>query len=355
MEIKGTERVLVCPLGWGLGHASRMVPVVTFLLRKGCTVIIAGDASTNEFVKKRFPSVECIHFPSFSVRLSSSRFQILYLALVAIKVFLRTASEKREFRQILEKHSINLTISDNRYGLFSNQIPCVLVTHQLSPIFPKPFGFLKRVGERFVRRHAEQFTECWIPDNPEGFSFSGKLSQPQRLPKNSIRIGLLSRFSELKNVEADKRWELVAMVSGPEPHRTILEQQVVKLSVREKVKTLIIAGQPLNNSTFQLNEYVTIEPNLDDESIAKVLQGAKFVICRAGYSTIMDLLALNRSALLVPTPGQTEQEYLAKRMKSSTIFQIINQKNVSNLSLVQFEGSDFSPGTTNRFFPKTNY
>ena len=354
MNINGNERVLVCPLGWGLGHASRMIPVINFLLRKGCTVLVAGDVTSNTFIKSRLPNLEYLPFPSISVKLASSRFQVFQLAKIAIKVLLRTVSEQKQLSHLIVKHNINLVISDNRYGLYSSEIPSILVTHQLSPIFPKPFGFMQRVGERYIRKHSERFTECWIPDCPSGFSFSGRLSQPKRLPKNVVRVGLLSRFSDMQNVEADTTWDLVAMVSGPEPHRTIFEQQIVKLSVREKLKTLILTGQPLSNSKFQLNEFVTIEPNPNDLSMARVLLGAKYLICRAGYSTIMDLVALNRTAILVPTPGQTEQEYLAKHLNDKKLFSTCHQKNISKVNLATINEREITI-TKNRFFPITNY
>jgi hypothetical protein len=335
IAIKGTERVLICPLGWGLGHASRVIPIISHLIKRGCTVIFAGDESSLTLLNIRFPKNQSIYFPSISVRFSKKG-SFFSLFVIALKVIKRTISENRELQKIINQHKIDLVISDNRYGLYSEEIPSVLITHQLHIVFPKPFHWFESIGEWYVLRYANRFTECWVPDNPEGFRLSGELSQPNRLPGKIKFIGLLSRFYGHKPVEVITTWDLVAIVSGPPPHRDIFESELVDIANRLNLKTLIIQGLPLE-SNGQVKGMATLAPHLPDGEMANAILSAKFVICRSGYSTVMDLLALGRNALLIPTPGQTEQEYLAEYFAKNRIFKKCIQSDLDKLTFLELK------------------
>ncbi len=337
VAIEETERVLVCPLGWGLGHATRVIPVISYLLQKGCTVTIAGDAQTISLLHGHFPRCTSIHFPSINVKLWK-RGSTLALILIAIKLICRTIGEQRELKRIIDEHRINLVISDNRYGLHSQSIPSILITHQLQVILPRFFKWAEPLGRWFIRRHILQFHECWIPDNPGGFRLSGQLSMPKKIPGNVRFIGLLSRFSNHKKSDTAHPGDLVGIVSGPPPQRAIFERELVNLGNRLNLKTLIIRGLPQSNSK-EIDGLGTLVPHLPDHEMAGVILSAKYIICRSGYSTLMDLMALGRKALLVPTPGQTEQEYLANYLGQQKIFQYCLQNKLSTINLNELNDS----------------
>jgi uncharacterized protein (TIGR00661 family) len=338
VAINGNERVLVCPLGWGLGHATRIIPIISYLLKKGSTVLVAGDLPSIKLLKICFPKIEYINFPSITVKLSDGKNQFFALAKIAIHLVFKTIHEQKKLKKLIAQYDIDLVISDNRYGLYSKEVKSVLITHQLSIKFPKPFRWAKPMGEWYVRRYINRFNECWIPDNPGGFRLSGELSRPKQMPKNLKFIGLLSRFSELSVADTVCKWDLVAIISGPSPHRELFEKETVELANRLSLKTIIVQGIPQNNSSTE-NGKVLLVPHLPDKEMAYAIHSARFIVCRSGYSTIMDLLALNRKAMLVPTPGQTEQEYLADYLNQKNIFKSCKQENIKALTIGKLEES----------------
>ncbi len=322
---KATGNVLVCPLGWGLGHASRVIPIINFLSLKGWNVIVAADRSSIALIQGQFPNIQCVHFPSLRVRLKRGRFQGFALMGIAIKLFIRVFTEHRDLKRLIKSYRINLVISDNRYGLYSRDIPCVLITHLLGVPLPFPLRWLQSLSRLYVGRYAGRFAQCWVPDSPSGFSLSGELSSNEMMLRNLKRVGLLSRFRGVAVKEDAPDWELLAILSGPEPHRTLLEREVIAMAQREGIKTLLVRGMPECNLRGIADGFITLTPHLQTPDLANAIANAKYLICRSGYSTLMDLAALNRSALLIPTPGQTEQEYLAAHLSGKGIFSTISQ------------------------------
>ncbi|MFP4556478.1 MAG: glycosyltransferase [Bacteroidales bacterium] len=333
LSVKSNEKVLVCPLGWGLGHAARVIPIVRSLIAKGCIITIAADESSIDLLKTHFPEVNFRLYPSVNVRLSKGCSQIWRFLGIALKILHRTFTESRSIKQIVNELNIDIIISDNRYGLYHKGIKTVLITHQLWIQFPTPFKPFEFIGRWFVRRYAQRFTECWVPDNPSGFKYSGRLSQPRKLPNNTKYIGLLSRFHGLKVSKQSNAWDLVGIVSGPEPHRKQLEEAIISLSNQLKLKTLVVQGLPQGKSSGRVVGKTMLVPHLNDQQMASALLSSKYIICRSGYSTIMDLTALKLNALLVPTPGQTEQEYLAKHLAKYKLFSRCLQNQLHKLSL----------------------
>jgi hypothetical protein len=337
LRFDANDKVLVSPLGWGLGHASRLIPVIDAILNKGCSVTIGADAHIIELLQPRFPDVECFVFKSVNVKFSKGKHQLFSLIKIAIKLLLLAKREQSELKRIVDTKSITAIISDNRYGLHAKGIKSVLVTHQLSPIFPKPFGWLQPLGKRYIKRHAQQFTECWIPDSENGFRLSGILSESGVTMPNARFVGLMSRFSLLEPQKLQKGFDLVGVVSGPPPHRQIFEQELINIAQRLNLRTLIVQGLPQGKNAARTKGKVTLVPHLPDIQFAKELISAKYVICRAGYSTVMDLIALQCPAITVPTPGQTEQEYLANRINSEKLFGYCHQDELKYLTIDMLE------------------
>ena len=352
MRITGKEKVLVCPLGWGLGHASRSVVVIEFLLKKGCRVAVAADKTQCSFIKSRYPELEFIHFPSYGVKFSSGSNQLFPLIRIAFKMIYRTTSEHFEVKKLIKTYDIDLIIADNRFGLYSKKIPSIFITNQLSVRFPKPFQGFKPIGEWFVKRHAERFTQCWIPDNPSGISISGELTNPVKMTKNAVRVGLMSRFAGDEAQKRIQEWDLLTIISGPPPHREIMQNEVEILAKRLQLKTLILQGIPQSEENSTIRDNITFVSNLPDKEIAKAICTAKYIICRSGFSTITDLLALKRNAILVPTPGQTEQEYLCKHLSGLNYFTTYSQHEIHALEIKQLVIADDNVTTREAvFFP----
>lgn len=340
INFDATDKVLVSPLGWGLGHASRLIPVIDALLVNGCTVVIGADSHIIDLLQPRFPNVKCFTFKSVSIKFSKGKYQLLALIMIAVKILLLAKREQKVLKQIIKRESITAIISDNRYGLYAKGVKSVLVTHQLSPIFPKPFGWMKPFGEMYIKRHAQRFTECWIPDSENGFRLSGILSERGSSIPNANFVGLMSRFSLFKSEKSKNGFDLIGIVSGPPPHRLAFEQELINIAQRLSLRTLILQGLPQGKSAARAKGNVTLVPHLPDTQLAKELVSAKYVICRSGYSTIMDLIALQCSAIIVPTPGQTEQEYLADRLNTEKLFGYCHQNELKHLTIEMLESNN---------------
>jgi predicted glycosyltransferase len=252
--------------------------------------------------------------------------------------------EHREITKLIEQFHFDIIISDNRYGLWNKSTKSILITHQ---IMIKTPGWL-RFAEYFLylvsRLMISRFDECWIPDEKEGPGMSGDLSHKYALPANAKFIGPLSRFQkpESSHDKADNDLKIIAIISGPEPQRSIFEQMVTKQLRGLKQESMIIGGKPESTQTTIMNTNLTILPYLETSGLKSVISTASLVVCRSGYSSIMDLQSLGAKALFVPTPGQTEQIYLAKLHQQAGSVLWCNQENLnlkSNIpEALQFPG-----------------
>lgn len=314
-------RVLLAPLNWGLGHASRCIPLVSRFLDEGHEVVLAGDGDSLLLLRKHFPSLPYFTLAPLNLRYSGSSSQVgaMLRALPAILRF--SVADHRILKHILRDNRFDLVVSDNRFGLFSRNTRCVYITHQLLVLLPRRLRFLQRTLQRLHYAVIRRYAECWIPDDEQQPGLAGCMSHPSAIPSNATYIGPLSRFSGLNvNTSFPAKYDVVAVLSGPEPQRTILERQIIGDWQNTTDKVLVVRGLPSQPPTAITKANITLIPYLDDASLAAALTSAKVVISRSGYSSIMDYSALSlldkkkRKDLvltLVPTPGQPEQEYLA--------------------------------------------
>lgn len=327
------NRVLVCPLGWGLGHASRLIPIIERFQKSGDIIIIAGDELQVLYLKEFFPDTKTLNFPSFKVTLAKGSSQLIPILGIAIRLPYHTLREHFVLKGIIKKHRINLIISDNRYGLWCKGIKSILITHQLSVLFPKPFKFIEPFGAWFIRKISKKFSFCWIPDYSDVNNLAGDLSHPPILPLNARYVGLLSRFHKFSLKVNTQEWDLVGIASGPKPQREIFINLISNLAKRNNLKTLIIKGVPSEGTKVIEIGGIFYAGHLDDVGFQGAIQSSKYLITRAGYSTIMDLAAIGIAGLIVPTPGQTEQEYLADYLTSRGVFKSCKQFELDNIDI----------------------
>jgi predicted glycosyltransferase len=237
--------------------------------------------------------------------------------------------DKYNAKVLVKRHSCNLIISDNRYGLRHPDCYNVFITHQLTILLPKPVKLFQRIVNRLNHYLINHFDQCWVPDLAQPPRVAGVLSEPVRRLTNIHYVGLLSRLKNILPSKHNKTIDVLIILGGPEPQRTLLEQSI-KVVLRNTGLTWHIAqGLPgfYNEPESNQSAYV------DSSALSKLIARSKCIVCRSGYSSIMDLLHLNRSALLIPTPGQPEQEYLAHRMAYLQLFHYTNQRNVSSTTL----------------------
>jgi len=316
------KRILVCPLDWGLGHATRCIPVIRELMRQGAEVVIAADKRPLELLRQEFPLLQFIVFPGYDIAYPENGSMALKMFFSIPKILKKIKEERKSLAEIVRKEKIDGVISDNRYGLGITAVPTVLILHQL--MIKSPFGenFLHDITLNYIK----QFRFCWIPDVQGNENLSGDLSHRFPLPENARFIGALSRFSKpVINDISEKKYDLLIIISGPEPQRTVFEKLILKQLQKIQQRTLVVLGKPENNdSSVNLNR-VQIVSHLNTEELHQAILQSKIVLSRPGYSTIMDLAVTGSKAIFIPTPGQTEQEYLGKMYHEKMMHLCITQ------------------------------
>lgn len=277
----------------------------------GHEVIIAADNAPLDFLKTTFPQLTFVQFPGYTIRYTNNG-AMSFKMLSQLLGFLKSIKKEHQLLQnIIDEHNIDLVISDNRYGCWSEKVPTVFITHQL--FIQAPFGkkWLNKINHYFIQK----FDECWIPDTQQENSLSGNLAHEK--PLISVKhffIGVLSRFSTMEKPAVEKKYDAMVVISGPEPQRTVFESLVAKQAENTALKLVLVRGLPSENNipTYLQTENMEVYNHLPTDLFLEKIYQSNLVISRAGYSTIMDLAVLGKKAVLIPTPGQTEQEYLAK-------------------------------------------
>jgi uncharacterized protein (TIGR00661 family) len=320
--------VLVSPLDWGIGHATRCVPVINELLKTGHNVIIASNGRSAEFLKKEFQHLMHINMTSYKISYAKSGKNMIVKMLFQIPYIIYAVfNEHTQLKKIVKQFNIDLIISDNRYGLWHNKTYSVFMTHQLMLKMPKGFSFIEKFIHTIIAFLIKKFDECWIPDFKGNINLSGDLSHKYKISDKHYFIGPLSRFSTVNNQSAfaTKKNKILFLLSGPEPQRSIFENIILNQLKNISIKAVVVRGLTESNEEKKLNKNTVLFSHLPTDKIEELINNSEIVVSRSGYSSIMDLLALKARAVLVPTPGQTEQEYLADFHAKNDLFSCIKQ------------------------------
>ena len=332
-------KILVAPLNWGLGHASRCVPLVQQFIDEGHEVIIGGDGESLTLLRKHFPKLRYVYLAPLNLRYGKGRRQVWAMVKAIPQILSWAMKDHALLQAVLREEKFGMVLSDNRFGCYLSpktkkanpELWSVYMTHQLHIFLPRGWRWLEGLAERLHARICAKYKEVWVPDYEEKErSLSGELGHPKisnfKFQISDFRyIGPQSRFEPYRDVRngnemvtemSSRRTELyetVALLSGLEPQRTILEREIAARYAGKEESVLIVQGLMNRPNTRMKRGNITIVPYLGDEELAKALVGAKHIIARSGYSTIMDLEALGvlEKAELIPTSGQPEQEYLA--------------------------------------------
>lgn len=326
--------ILISPLNWGIGHATRLVPIIKILQKKH-KIILAADGKSKTFLEQEFPELKVIFAPKFDVSYTKNASLLPFKMVFTLpKLVLFYFQNKNFVKKLTKKHKIDTIIADNRFGFFSKKIKSYFITHQIK--IQAKNRLLENIIFIINKINIQKFNEVWIPDFEQNKSLSGKLSNCSKLKIECKKIGILSRFP-VKNESKTKNenYDIVAIISGPEPQRTIFQKKITSALKDTDYKTLIISGT-LNDNSKQTNSNLTIASHLKTANFQTIIQVAEIIISRAGYSSIMDLISLKQTAIIVPTPGQTEQEYLANYLHKNNIFFSVEQKNFNKNTISTF-------------------
>jgi len=325
------KKIIIAPLNWGLGHATRCVPIIKELQKSNFTPVIASDGTALQFLIKEFPSLEFFELPSYKISYGRN---LKWSLIRKIPTIVRAVHKERLLIQKYIHQNPNVVgiISDNRFGCYYTKIPSVYITHQLNVLS----GFLTPVTSFFHRRVIRKYNECWIPDE-ENSVYSGKLSRSTK-NLNKKYIGVLSRF---KKQELPQDIDVLILLSGPEPNRTQLEIKLTSIFKTSSNKVYLIQGIVEKTQKTTKENQLTIVNFMLTKQLEHTLNLSKMVICRAGYSSVLDLVSLRKKALLIPTKFQNEQEYLAKYLQQKGYFSFVKERKVNKNTLDVFP--EFTP------------
>ncbi len=303
------KTILVAPLYWGLGHATRCIPIIKKLLGCNYDVILASDGAALQLLKKEFPNLESIELPSYNITypIKGNRFKwnILLKLPNILKVI---SSEKKIIEHLISERKIGGIISDNRFGVRSKRVPSVYITHQLNILSGKTSFLSSKIHQNIIKK----YDECWVPDFDENLNLSGKLGHLKNTGLNIKYIGVLSR---MKKVKLPVKYDVLLLLSGPEPQRTLFEKLLIPEFKDKNLSVLLVKGCVEKKQKIEQQDSITIYNYMKTKELKQAINKSKIVVSRSGYTTIMDLATLEKKAFFIPTPGQFEQEYLAKRMK----------------------------------------
>jgi UDP:flavonoid glycosyltransferase YjiC (YdhE family) len=350
MKQKGPVSVLIAPLDWGLGHATRCIPIVKELIQQGALVKIAASGSLKTLLIQEFPLLEFLDIPGYNIGYKPG-FLLKWGLVFRIPAILKQIKRENQWlEKTLQNHTIDAVISDNRYGLFQKNRCCVFITHQLyiqSGFFNKtgvwPLAALPAESRPDGRRRMDswinkkilkwnygfigKFSSCWVPDQEGYLSVAGKLSHPPIKPPVPVKyIGILSRFNHSENNGTKN--SLLILLSGPEPQRTRFENIILRQLAGSGWQTVVVRGLPGEGHSIPIvGAGIKIFNHLPSDQLNELLNESECIITRSGYSTIMDLLRVKKNAVLVPTPGQPEQEYLGRHLHEKKWMYTVSQKN----------------------------
>jgi hypothetical protein len=310
-----SEKIIISPLDWGLGHATRCVPIIHSYLKQNIEVEIASAIAHKDFFAKEFSNLAWHEAPAYDIKYPKHGWQMPFWIFRQIPHIKKIMLEENKWlASLCEKQKYTQIISDNRFGFFNKKIKSIYITHQLRVAFPQPWAFFEKIGEKWHKSIMKNFDEIWVPDYEKFPGLAGKLSHPSYTDKRIKYIRPLSRLN-LQDIgqeagDVKKSIDILALISGPEPQRLLFEKYAVKFLSEKPGKHCMIRGLPDETEVPDLPFQVF--NHLSAAALREKILASRMVLCRSGYSTIMDLEQLKANAILVPTPGQTEQIYLAK-------------------------------------------
>jgi len=323
--------ILIAPLNWGLGHATRCIPIIRALLLHGFTPIIASDGMSLDLLRKEFPTLQTLELPSYQIEYpKNGTFFKLKMIQNVPKMLRAIGEEKKLVAKWIDQYEIQGIISDNRLGVFSKKVPCVYLTHQLNVLT----GNTSKISSRLHHYFMKKYNECWIPDVNRVPNLSGRLGH---LKETKLKLKYIGPLSRLHKKVVPKKYDLMIMLTGPEPQRSILENQLQNEVSLFDGKVLFIRGIIESEQKITKIGNIAYYNFMNSFEIEQAFNESELVLCRSGYSTIMDLVCLEKKAFFIPTPGQFEQEYLAKKLKRNGMAPFAKQEKFKMVKLQEIQ------------------
>ena len=326
-----SKNILVAPLNWGLGHATRCVPIIRALIIEGYNPILASDGVALEMLRKEFPDLQTLELPSYQIEYAKNGKNFKWKMIKnSPKMILAILEEKKIIKSWISEFNIIGIISDNRLGVRSKRIPSVFITHQLNVLTGSTTWITSKLHQNIIKK----FTECWVPDFKQKPNLTGKLGH---IKNNNLNLKYIGPLSRLEYKPLKSKYDLMVILSGPEPQRTILQKKLEIEVQKFNGNVIFIKGIIEKEQTIYQTKNVTFYNFMNSNEIETAFNESKIVLCRSGYTTIMDLAKLGKKAFFIPTPGQFEQEYLAVKLKRNGLYASATQDNFSIENLLEID------------------
>ncbi|MGH2667203.1 glycosyltransferase [Flavobacterium sp.] len=330
MENKN-KNILIAPLNWGLGHATRCIPIIKALEFHNFTPIIASDGIALDLLRKEFPHLQSIELPSYNIEYpKNGMFFKMKILANSPKMVDAILSEKRLVKKIIQEYQIDGIISDNRLGVRNKKIPSVFITHQLNVMTGNTTWLTSKMHQYIINK----FNECWVPDVDTVPNLTGDLGHLEKPHDNIKYIGPLSR---LHKKVLKKKYDLMVILSGPEPQRTMLEEKLTVELQNYEGQIVFVKGKIEAEQKVTDQNHIVFYNYMNSQELETAFNESEIVLCRSGYTTIMDLAQLGKKAFFIPTPGQYEQEYLAKKLKKEGLVPYCKQEKFKSDKLLEVD------------------
>lgn len=309
----------------GLGHATRSLPLIRALIQRGHKLVLGSSGRAMAFLKSELPGEQFVVIPDYEITYSRGRFQLPHLAAKAPGMLWAIMLERELTQQVVYSHNVDLIISDHCYGAHFKGVPSYFISHQIYFAMPAGFGlFSKPVGwvNQIPHRHYQKVLIPDLPGKGEGV-ISGQLSRIPRGKDDKYRhVGLMASVTK-EAVEEDV--DLLVSISGPEPQRTVLEEIILRDIEKLPGEKVVLLGRSEESRLVKEGAGLKVYSHLPREQMNTLLNRARMILSRPGYTTVMELAELGKKALFIPTPGQTEQEYLSRRLRDQNQFYSVKQ------------------------------
>jgi len=307
------KRILIAPLNWGLGHATRCIPIINALIKQNFEPIIASDGDALELLKKEYPKLKTFELPSYNITYPKKATHFKLKLLKDAPHLLKTINkEKKTIDALVKAEHISGIISDNRFGASHKHIPSVFITHQLRVLSGSTTWLSSKIHENIISK----FDECWVPDYTGAKNLSGDLGHIEGYKHSVKYLGPLTRF---KKLDIQTKYDLMVLLSGPEPQRSYIEEKLLKDLKHYKGNVLFIKGKIEAEQKKETRDNMLVYNFMTSIELEIAINESDLILSRAGYTTIMDLEKLDKKAFFIPTPGQFEQEYLAKKFTEEAV------------------------------------
>jgi Glycosyltransferase family 28 C-terminal domain len=321
----------VAPLNWGLGHATRCIPIINALIQHNFTPIIASDGIALELLKKEFPELKFFNLPSYNITYPKKAYSFRFKLLKDLPYLLNTINKERKaVDAIIKSEYVTGIISDNRFGVRHKAIPSVYITHQLRVLSGSTTWLSSKLHQRIISK----FDACWVPDYSDAKNLSGDLGHVELNYLSPKYLGPLSRFSS-KSLPI--KYKLLVVLSGPEPQRTLLEEKLLIELHHYNDSIVMVRGIIETKQVVTQHNHITIYNYMTSSELESTMNMSEIVLSRSGYTTVMDLEKLEKKAFFIPTPGQYEQEYLAHKFKKDKIAPFCKQDEFESDQLLKIK------------------